>query len=300
LLAGFILALGCGAPPAVEEDPAPASPEPVTVMTFNILCSFCDSSYAPWEVRLDWFEDVFARHQPTLLGAQEVGNDEEVLEVVARLDAATGASHDFRYFGEGEELPWPDSLVVWDTARYSLVEHGFFWLSPTPDEEWSTGFADGGQLPRVVTWAVLAEVVSEVEVLFVTTHFDNNSPSQELSAPLLVERVESLAGGRPVIVTGDFNSQTWDPAFVTLTEGNGFRLADTQPMAAQWSIETNLDPVPDYDLAGRIDYIFLDRARAEDGGWVVSDWKVDMQAYGDELEFPSDHFAMSSTVQLVP
>jgi endonuclease/exonuclease/phosphatase family metal-dependent hydrolase len=147
---------------------------------------------------------------------------------------------------------------------------------------------------------VLTEVVSEVEVLFVTTHFDNNSPSQDLSAPLLVERVESLAAGRPVIVTGDFNSQTYDPAFATLTQGAGFRLSDTQPMSEAWSIESNLDPVPAYDLAGRIDYIFLDQTRAEDGRWVVSDWAVDMQAYGVDLEFPSDHFAMSSTVQLVP
>lgn len=289
---------GCGSPPAPEPEPLP--PEAVTVMTFNVLCSFCDSSYAPWDERLDWFEDTFARHQPALLGAQEVSTANQVLEVVERLGAATGADHDFRYFGQDEETVWPDSLLVWDVARYSLQEHGYFWLSPTPDEEFSTGFADGGQLPRVVAWAVLTEVVSEVEVLFATTHFDNNTPSQELSAPLLLERLESFAAGRPIIMTGDFNSQTYDPAFATLTEGDGFRLADSQPLAEQWSIESNLDPVPDYDLAGRIDYIFLDGARATDGRWTVSDWRVDMQAYGVDLEFPSDHFAMSSTVRLRP
>jgi endonuclease/exonuclease/phosphatase family metal-dependent hydrolase len=294
---GLILVLAACDGPA-EEDPAP--PEPVTVMTFNILCSFCDNTFAPWETRLGWFEDVFDRHQPALLGAQEVATEDEVQQVVDRLAAATGATHEVRYYGQGEEQSWPDSLLVWDTARYALQYNGFFWLSPTPDQPFSAGFAPGGQLPRVVAWAVLTEIVSGVEFLFVTTHFDNNSPSQELSAPLFIERLDELAAGRPVLVTGDFNSQTWDPAFETLTEGEGFRLGDAQPLAAQWSIETNLEPVPDYELDGRIDYIFLDQERVTDGRWSVSDWKVDMQAYGEELEFPSDHFAMSSTVQLTP
>jgi len=268
-------------------------------MTFNILCSFCDNSYAPWDTRLQWFEDIFERHQPALVGVQEVALPVEAQELVERLSIATSTQHDFRFFGQDASLNWPDSLVIWDTARFEPVEHGFFWLSPTPDEEFSTGFADGVQLPRVVAWVTLTELVSEVEYLFATTHFDNNVPSQELSSPLLLERVNELAAGRPVIVTGDFNSQTWDPAFTTLTEGTGFRLADTQPLADRWSIETNLHPVPDFELAGRIDYIFLDRPRTTANEWAVSDWKVDMHGYGDAAELPSDHFAMSSTVQLL-
>src|SRR5262245_54410645 len=39
----------------VPDMPAPPlAPEPMVVMTFNILCSFCDDTYDPWEVRVGY------------------------------------------------------------------------------------------------------------------------------------------------------------------------------------------------------------------------------------------------------
>jgi len=42
-------------------------------MTFNVLCSFCNlREFDPWSERLAYFGDIFARHDPDLIGLQEL------------------------------------------------------------------------------------------------------------------------------------------------------------------------------------------------------------------------------------
>ena len=171
------------------------------------------------------------------------------------------------------------------------------WEQPhSPHPTWrllSTGFADGAQFPRLVVWARLHAVSEGQELLFATTHFDNNPPSQDLSAPLVLERTEPWVDELPVILTGDFNSQTYDPAYHVLDEGvdgAGFSLVNAQDIADSWHQETNLDPVPDYDLAGRIDHIFV--ADGPAATWTSTRWAVDQTVYGELDLYPSDHWAI--------
>src|SRR5690606_25064386 len=133
----------------------------------------------------------------------------------------------------------------------------FYWLSPTPDVPLSVGFSPP-QFARLVAWAKFHEPASGAEFLFATTHFDNNSPSQELSAPLLLERTEAEADGLPVIVTGDFNSRPNSVAYGILVGGDGFALTNSFDLAGDnWSVESNLDPAPDYDPSIRIDHMVV-------------------------------------------
>lgn len=58
------------------------------------------------------------------------------------------------------------------------------------------------------------EHCNSTQVFVSSTHFDNNSPSQELSASLVMEKLQDKAGMMPMIVMGDFNSQNCsDPSF---------------------------------------------------------------------------------------
>lgn len=299
-LPAWLLALALCIACEPVDGPLP-DPEPVTAMSFNVLCSFCDSSYDSWDDRLGYFADIFDRHDPDLLGLQEVSFPDEVEELQDLL-----GDFDALYFDDPTEMAWPDALILFRSVRFEVVTSGFYWLSPTPDEAFSTGFAPDGQLPRLVAWAHLRELQADAELVFVTTHFDNNSPSQELSAPLLLERTEPWAAQLPVLVTGDFNSQTYDEAFAILTGGvdaQGFHLVDTQPLAHTWSVDSGEEPPPDYDLAGRIDYLFIDAPHGEGSAqgrrWEVHDWTVDLRRYGEADMFPSDHRAMSATLQLL-
>lgn len=272
-------------PDLPQPDPLP---EPMVVMTFNILCSFCDDTYDPWEDRVGYIADTIARHDPDLVGLQELFTADEVQQL---LDL--NPDYDALFYSD-DTSDYADATIWWRSDRYELVDSGFYWLSPAPDLPFSVGFSQP-QLPRLVAWAQLRELSTDAELLFVDTHFDNNSPSQELSAPLLLERTEAQAGALPIIVVGDFNSRPDSTAYGILTNGvepGGFALTNSFDLARAWSVDSNQDPVPPYDPAIRIDHIFV-----AGGEWTVPWWVVDTWVYGDSQLHTSDHFAMAAQLE---
>jgi endonuclease/exonuclease/phosphatase family metal-dependent hydrolase len=269
-------------------DPPPLL-EPTIVMTFNVLCSFCDDTYDPWEDRIGYITDTIDRHTPDLVGLQELFTGEEVQQL---LDLSPDYS---ALFYSDDTSDYADATIWWRTDRYELVDSGFYWLSPAPDTPFSVGFSPP-QLPRLVAWAHLRELSSGAELLFVNTHFDNNSPSQELSAPLLLERTEAQAGALPIVVVGDFNSQPDSTAYAILTggvDGAGLALQNSFDLAQDWLVNSNGDPAPGYDPATRIDHVFV-----AGGEWAVPLWIVDTWVYGEAQKHTSDHFAIAVDLHL--
>jgi len=285
---GLLLGLGgCGS----DDDAHPAAAPPLTVMTFNVLCSFCNNrEFDPWADRLPYFGDIFARHDPDLIGLQELTPlNREVDDIRAQVP-----THQAVYFRPPTGTAYPDAMILYRAERFELVDSGEYWLSPTPDTPLTIGFA-AIQFPRLVVWARLRDLEAGGRVIyFATTHFDNNSPSQQLSAPLSQERTAPFAADHPVIFVGDYNSRPGSTAYTILTEDdsrgvvfqNAFDLTD-------WRLVTNQVPEPAYDLASRIDHIFV----AGDGiEWSASDWVVDLTVYGPNDRYPSDHFPVVAQV----
>jgi endonuclease/exonuclease/phosphatase family metal-dependent hydrolase len=181
---------------------------PWRVMTFNVMCSSCaPEGFEDWEERVPYTGDTVRRHDPDLIGFQELFNGEEVAQIEAELPDYTTI-----WFAAADpgDLDYADATIAYRSSMFAEVEHGFYWLSPTPDTPYSNGFASP-QLPRLVVWARLRALAEDHEFVFATTHFDNNSPSQELSAPLVLERTAALADELPVIMVGDFNSKPGTP-----------------------------------------------------------------------------------------
>jgi len=270
---------------------------PLKVMSFNVLCSFCDRTFDPWDQRLAYFGDIFRRHNPDLIGLQELSpppfnNGMEVQQILAE---APGYSAIYFIPDSGTTfVPYPDATILYRTSRFTVVEHGNYWLSPTPDTPFSTGFAKV-QFARLVTWARLQDNDNGGrELYFATTHFDNNSPSQEKSAPLVQERTAPFVVKEPVIFVGDFNSRPDSTAYGILTtdSSQGFVFKNSFDMTHD-RIVTNQSPVPAYDTSDRIDHIFL----AGNGvSWSVSDWLADLTIYGPNHKYPSDHFPVVAVV----
>ncbi|MFV8752069.1 endonuclease/exonuclease/phosphatase family protein [Nannocystaceae bacterium ST9] len=268
--------------------PNPPPLDPMVVMTFNVLCSFCDDTYDPWLDRIAYIADTITRHSPDLVGLQELFTAEEVQQL---LDLSPGYS---ALFYSDDTSDYADATIWYRSDRYAVVDSGFYWLSPAPDLPFSVGFAQP-QFPRLVAWAQLRELSTDAELLFVDTHFDNNSPSQELSAPLLLERTEAQAGTLPIVVVGDFNSRPDSTAYAILdqgVEGSGFSLTNSFDLAGEWSVESNLDPAPDYDPSERIDHVWV-----AGGTWTVPSWVVDTWVYGPDQKHTSDHFAITTQLQ---
>ena len=149
----------------------------LTAMTFNVLCSFCDrKNYDPWEERLDYFRDIIVRHDPDLIGLQELSKADEVDDF-----ARTNPEYDFIYYlDEGAEKPrpYPDATIMYRRYQFDPLESGNYWLSDKPDEVWSKGWARV-QFWRLVTWARFKVKADGSELYFATTHFDNNTPAAQ-------------------------------------------------------------------------------------------------------------------------
>ena len=264
---------------------------PWRIMTFNVMCSSCaPGGFEDWDARVPYTGDTVLRHDPDLIGFQELFNAEEVGEIEAQLPGYTTIWFAAQNPGD---LDYADATIAYRTSMFAEVEHGFYWLSPTPDTPYSNGFA-APQLPRLVVWARLRALAEGHEFVFATTHFDNNTPSQELSAPLVLARTAALADELPVIMVGDYNSDPADPAYAILTQGvdgEGPRFADAFVLAADWRADSNREPKPAYDPALRIDHVFLAGAP-----WQARDWVVDQWGYGPTLHYTSDHFAIAVEV----
>jgi len=270
----------------------------LTIMTFNVLCSFCGIqdglTYDPWEDRLPYFTDMFERHKPDIIGSQELFVGEEAVQILEQNPGYTAlfwADEEQEYFKS-----YADATIFYRTERFEVVENGFYWLSEDPDVPLTGGWADSN-LARLVAWAHFRQVSDGRDFYFSDTHFDPNSPNQEMSAPLFVERTAKFASKMPAIVVGDFNSRPDSEAYAIMTaphEPTGIQLVNAFDAADQWDIDTNQVPVPDYDTVDRIDHIFY----AGDANWHIPYWIVDMHVYGENDLYPSDHFAMIAQIEL--
>jgi endonuclease/exonuclease/phosphatase family metal-dependent hydrolase len=253
-----------------------------------------DGEFDPWNERLEAFADIIRRHDPDLIGLQElitVGDADQILEGNPDYEALYFHDPHGPLFDD-----YPDATILYRAELFDVMEHGSYFLSDTPDEPWTTGWAEAN-IWRLVTWAHLRHRITGQELYFATTHFDNNSPNQEMSAPVVLERTEPWAGRMPSIVVGDFNSRPDTEAYATLTQGvggSGFSLINSFDIADEWSVAWNQPSEPEYDSDHRIDHIFL----AGPIEWTCSSWVVDLFRYGDLDRYPSDHFAMAATLTI--
>lgn len=183
-------------------------------MSLNLL--------APWRPFLDWdsrkrrMVDLLARYAPDLMGIQE-GKGERIAYL---LDELHGRGLHYGYFGVGRSDGrdrGEHSGIFFNKDRFTFVDGGHFWLSETPEQPGTT--FPGTSLPRMVTWAKLSDEHGR-DVFHFNTHLAWDSDSARVkSASLLKEKIASIAGDNPVIVTGDFNSGTRSKPYRMLTEG---------------------------------------------------------------------------------
>lgn len=273
--------------------------EPVrlTVMTYNILCFFCNNEYDPWGDRLGYQRDIIERYDPDLIGSQELVGLKDLNEMLE-----FNPEYEALYFNEGGGPIWdeyPDAAIFYKRAMFEVVENGFYWLGDDPDTPWSGFEADERKataLWRLVAWAHFRLIADGREFYFADTHFDPNTPHQEWSAPIALDYAAPFAENMPVIMVGDFNSKPDSNAYRILTEGvdgEGLSFTNAYDIAEQWFVESNQDPLPAYDPDSRIDHIFI----AGQAEWRVPSWWVDLWVYGDDDLYPSDHFPIVAELE---
>lgn len=223
----------------------------LSVMTFNMRYDNPEDGQNNWRFRREWIAGVIKAQEVDVLGTQELLSNQ--------FNDLSGLLTGYQGVGVGR-LDGAESgeycAVFFRKDRFTLLDSGTFWLSETPEVVGSLGW--DGACERIATWVVLRDRDGR-ELFFIDTHLDHvGQVARDEGVSLLMKRIETLSGGRPVILTGDFNSEPGS-SVVAHVQKDGV-LRDAKAIAAQrsgtdWSF-SDFGQIPEAERP-LLDYIFV-------------------------------------------
>lgn len=226
----------------------------LNVMSFNVRYNTPKDSINAWPYRKEKVAGVITSNDIDIVGVQEAWID-QIRDLRRMLPG-------YSWFGwsrdngkrKGEFVP-----VFYKKDKFTVLEKGIFWFSETPEVAGSKGW--DVKYPRIVVWARFKDKREGKEFYFFNTHLGGEIARYE-SARLLRSKIDQMAQGLGVIVTGDFNA-TPDSRPIDVMTSDDYRvsLADALSVAEEKNDElfTNyLFDGNDQDLK-RIDYIFVSK-----------------------------------------
>ena len=261
--------------------------QPLNVMSFNIRLNTASDSLNAWPYRKDNVASQILFHDAHIVGVQEALHN-QMVDLKDRLKG-------YKYVGVGRDdgkEKGEYSAIFYDTTRLQVLKSETFWLSQTPEVPGSKSW--DAAITRVVTWAQMKDRKSGKIFYAFNTHFDHmGKVARAESARLLLQKVKSIAGKSPVVVTGDFNAVPSDePIMVVVDKSNADRLIDTKEVSTTAHYgptgtftgfkakETTNDP---------IDYIFI-----KNGFKVLKHATLSQSWQG---RFSSDHYPVLAVLQ---
>lgn len=223
----------------------------LSVMTFNMRYDNPEDGQNNWRFRRERVAGVIKAQEVDVLGTQELLSNQ--------FNDLSGLLTGYQGVGVGR-LDGVESgeycAVFFRKDRFTLLDSGTFWLSETPEVVGSLGW--DGACERIATWVVLRDRDGR-EFFFIDTHLDHvGQVARDEGVSLLMKRIETLRGGRPVILTGDFNSEPGS-SVVAHVQKDGV-LRDAKAIAAQrsgtdWSF-SDFGQIPEAERP-LLDYIFV-------------------------------------------
>lgn len=195
---------------ATAESESALAAEPLRVMSFNVRTSGAQDGDNHWERRREFFFATIARFRPTLVGFQEVRENQhdEIVERMSEYAFSGVARDDGKRRGE-----W--ALIGVRKDRFTTVAQGDFWLSEQPtvpgSKSWDAAFT------RLCSWVRLREKSTGAEMVFANTHFDHKGVlARQHSSRVLSLELSKIAREVPAILVGDFNITEDNPAYAVL------------------------------------------------------------------------------------
>jgi endonuclease/exonuclease/phosphatase family metal-dependent hydrolase len=248
-------------------------------MTFNVRLDYAGDGPNNWQYRKDAAAKVVNMYDIDIMGGQEVLNNQlnDFLERLPEYGAIGVGRDDGKNKGEFSPL-------LYKKDRFTAEKSGTFWISQTPYIAGSMGW--DAACTRVASWAVLKDKKSGKSIFAINTHLDHEGlTARKEGANLLIAKINELAGGLPVVLTGDFNDLPTSDAVKTITDitKKGY-LIDSKSVASRisgsdWTFH-DFGRLP-VDKRERIDYIFVSKQVN------VSDYKVLQDTLNSV--FVSDH-----------
>ncbi|WP_248299504.1 endonuclease/exonuclease/phosphatase family protein [Halorhabdus amylolytica] len=258
-------------------------------MTYNVRYDTPDDGAHAWEHRREAVASTIRFHRPDVIGLQEP-LDHQLADLAERLS-------DFEWVGSGRvdgDSKGEYAPIGYRRDRLDSVASGTFWLSETPEEPGSIGW--DASHPRIVTWARLRDRSTGARYLQANTHFSHDGPrARRESARLVLDRLETLADGDPIVLTGDFNAVAGDPVFDDLVgageRGSPLYSAPERSPDSSHGPSTSRTDFEDLIPDRKIDHVFVT------GDVTVGQHGVCCDCY-DDGRYPSDHLPVLAELDL--
>lgn len=232
-----------------------AAPQPVNVMSFNIRYDNPEDSLDNWKYRKDRAANAIRFYDVDILGTQEVLHN-QLVDLQQRLP-----EYDVIGVGREDGKEKGEYSALWyKKDRFTLLDSGYFWLSETPEVPGSKGW--DGACERIASWAKLKDKTSGKEYFALNTHLDHvGVVARREGVTLILDKVNELSNGLPVIVTGDFNAEPESDVIKHVTDAaNPEHLTDSRSASPlvygpAWSFH-DFGKIP-YARRPLIDYVFV-------------------------------------------
>jgi endonuclease/exonuclease/phosphatase family metal-dependent hydrolase len=144
---------------------------------------------------------------PDIIGFQEPRGEQRV-NLVDDFNATYGV---YSAVEDGvEEKYCGHVMIMYLNNRFTLLDKGAFWLSPTPDVPSKPEWNAIDKHYRMAIWVHLYDKLAKRDLYFCNTHLPYKAADNEARTAcvqLITERLKKIAGDNaPLIVTGDMNA----------------------------------------------------------------------------------------------
>ncbi|MEO5980203.1 MAG: endonuclease/exonuclease/phosphatase family protein [Chryseolinea sp.] len=253
----------------------------VRCMTYNIRYDTPSDSVNQWSNRKNKVYALISKYDPDIYGVQEAVHN-QITDLAQNLSA-------YSYVGVGRDdgkTKGEYSAIFFKKDKFKIIKQGTFWLSKSPDVPGSKDW--DAAITRVASWAIMKDINSSKEFLFLNTHFDHiGKEARRNSAAIIKEKIAALAGNLPAIMTGDFNTMRDDEPYGVIMKNTGLVLKDPAPADAPGTFcSFKVNSI----TCRAIDYIFYTSQ------WSPSAYQVIQE--NDGKYYPSDHLPVMATFSL--
>ena len=220
------------------------------VASYNVRYDNPGDSLNNWKYRKDVMGKQILFHDFDIFGTQE-GLQHQLEDLLERLPH-------YDYIGVGRDDGKSDgehSAIFYKTDMFQLLDNGDFWLSEDttqPNKGWDA------VLPRICSWGKFREKSTGFVFFFFNVHFDHvGILARKESAKLILDKIKTLAGDSPTVLTGDFNVDQKSESYLVLNNSNVLRDAFDIAQLKYGSKGTFNSFNINVNSESRIDHIFV-------------------------------------------
>jgi endonuclease/exonuclease/phosphatase family metal-dependent hydrolase len=255
-----------------------------TVGSYNLRYENTHDTGNLWINRAPVIESMIRFYDFDILGTQE--------GLIGMIDDLSKALPQYERYGIGRDDgkdAGEHSAIFFKKDKFTLLNHGDFWLSQTPDKP-SLGW-DATCCNRICSWVYLQDKKTKKKFYVFNTHYDYQKDlARNESSKLILKEIKKIAGSQPVMFMGDLNGSNETEWYKAIA--NSGILKDTYK-EAKYPYANN----PTFQDFGKeisgtelIDHIFVSK------NFSVKRWGILSDTYHGK--YPSDHFPILVEVNL--